>query len=143
MNCFAKNKKGFTLIEIIVVVIILAILAAIAVPIYFKYVAQARSSEAQSALSSLRTAYQIQKQTYGTYSNYTVEQAMSDANLGEATIKNWEFEVIGNPPKKYIATSTSEFPSGEGLQVVYDVKDAQFSGWGIDEFGDEEEEDFE
>jgi type IV pilus assembly protein PilA len=34
MNMFRKNKKGFTLIELIVVIAILAILAAIAIPTF-------------------------------------------------------------------------------------------------------------
>jgi type IV pilus assembly protein PilA len=34
MNMFKKNKKGFTLIELIVVIAILAILAAIAIPTF-------------------------------------------------------------------------------------------------------------
>jgi prepilin-type N-terminal cleavage/methylation domain-containing protein len=39
------NKKGFTLVEIIVVLVILAILAAIAVPSVLGYVEQAKESE--------------------------------------------------------------------------------------------------
>ncbi|WP_195994191.1 type IV pilin protein [Faecalibacillus faecis] len=35
---YEKNKRGFTLVEIIVVLVILAILAAIAVPTTFGYV---------------------------------------------------------------------------------------------------------
>lgn len=39
-----KNKKGFTLVEIIVVLVILAILAAIAVPSVIGYVDEAKES---------------------------------------------------------------------------------------------------
>ena len=39
-----KNKKGFTLVEIIVVLVILAILAAIAVPSVIGYVNEAKES---------------------------------------------------------------------------------------------------
>ena len=39
------NKKGFTLVEIIVVLVILAILAAIAVPSVLGYVERAKESE--------------------------------------------------------------------------------------------------
>lgn len=62
-----KNKKGFTLIEIIVVVVILAVLMAIAVPAVMKYIneaddakymAQARGAfivaEAESAKAYLK-----------------------------------------------------------------------------------------
>jgi type IV pilus assembly protein PilA len=134
-----KNQKGFSLIELLVVVIIIAILAAIAVPIYMSYVQKARATEAQSAIAAIRSAYRIYYQTYGNTDDYTVEDATKDSKLGKATEKNWEFEVIGNPPSKYIATSTADFAQGEGKQVWYDTEDAEYHGYGIDEEEQEEE----
>lgn len=127
-----KNQKGFTLIEILVVVIIVAILAAFAVPRYLRYVEKSRSTEAQTAIRSLRTAYDVWIQTNGNADGYNVEAAKKDARLGQSTLKNWTFEVVGNPPKKYVATSTSDFPSGEGKQVWYDVDETKFHGYGVD-----------
>jgi prepilin-type N-terminal cleavage/methylation domain-containing protein len=132
-----KNEKGFSLIELLVVVVIIAILAAIAVPIYMSYVNKARATEAQSAIAGIRSAYRVYYQTYGNTESYTMEDALIDAKLGTATEKNWEFEVIGNPPTKYVATSTSDFPAGEGKQVWYDVEDALYHGYGIDEEEDQ------
>ncbi len=134
-----QNQKGFSLIELLVVVVIIAILAAIAVPIYMRYVNQARSTEAQSAIAALRQTYRVHYQTFGTTADYDVETALKDANLGNRTNKNWEFEVVGTPPKKYMATSTTEFPGGEGKQVWYDVEDAKYHGYGIDDEDNEEE----
>jgi prepilin-type N-terminal cleavage/methylation domain-containing protein len=135
-----QNQKGFSLIELLVVVVIIAILAAIAVPIYMSYVRQARSTEAQSAIAALRQTYRVQYQTYGSTTDYDVEAALEDTNLGNRTEKNWEFEVVGNPPKKYMATSTADFPEGEGKSVWYDVEDAAYHGYGIDDEDSEEEE---
>ncbi len=140
MSKFLKTQKGFTLIEILVVVIIVAILAAIAVPIYMRYVEQARATEPQSAIRAIRNAYNIQKQKFGNTDDYTVEEALKDCKLGESTTMNWEFEVVGNPPKKYVATSTADHPAGEGHQVSYDVEEAYFYGWGVDQYSDDEEE---
>lgn len=128
-----KGQKGFSLVELLVVVVIIAILAAIAVPIYMSYVKQARATEAQSAIAAIRSTYRVYYQTYGSTENYTIEDAMKDAKLGTRTEKNWEIEVIGNPPKTYMATSTTEFPGGEGKQVWYDVEEAEYHGYGIDE----------
>ncbi len=131
-----KNQKGFTLIEILVVVIIVAILAALAVPIYMRYVEKSRSSEAQTAIAAIRKTYDVYRQTNGTTQDYTIEKAMKETNLGESTIKHWKFEVTGNPPKKFIATSTEDFPGGADKQVWYDVDDAKFHGYGVDQFTD-------
>lgn len=135
-----KNQKGFSLIELLVVVVIIAILAAIAVPIYMSYVNKARATEAQSAIAAIRSAFRVQYQTYGSTEGYAVEDALVDAKLGKATEKNWEFEVIGNPPSKYIATSTSDFAAGEGKQVWYDVEEALYHGYGIDQEEEQQEE---
>ncbi|MCK4653426.1 MAG: prepilin-type N-terminal cleavage/methylation domain-containing protein [Candidatus Cloacimonetes bacterium] len=137
---YLKDQKGFSLIELLVVVVIIAILAAIAVPIYMNYVRQARSTEAQSAIAAIRQTYRVHYQTYGTTDAYDIDESMKDAQLGNRTKKNWEFEVVGNPPKKYIATSTADFPEGEGKQVWYDVDDATYHGYGLDEEAESEEE---
>jgi prepilin-type N-terminal cleavage/methylation domain-containing protein len=131
-----KNQKGFTLIEILVVVIIVAILAAFAVPRYLRYVEKSRSTEAQTALRSIRTAYDVYQQTYGSTESYSIDEALKDAKIGTATAKNWTFEVVGNPPTKYIATSSADFAAGEGKQVYYDENEAKFHGYGIDEWTD-------
>ncbi len=135
-----KNQKGFTLIEVLVVVIIVAILAALAVPIYMRYVEKSRSSEAQTAIAAIRKTYDVYRQTNGTTQDYTVERAMKETNLGESTMKNWKFEVTGNPPKKFVATSTENFAGGADKQVWYEVSDAKFHGYGVDQFTNPETE---
>ena len=134
MKKILKSQKGFSLIEILVVVIIIAILAGLAIPMYFQYVDRAKSLEAQTALSAIRGAFNIHFQQYGSTDNYSIDDALQDARLGRAATKNWKFEVVGNPPQRYVATSTSDFSSGEGRQIWYDVEEAKFFGWGIDRF---------
>ena len=61
------NKKGFTLVEIIVVLVILAILAAIAVPSVLGYVEQAKESEQLYKVRDALIASQTTLiRTYGT-----------------------------------------------------------------------------
>ncbi|HEX05266.1 MAG TPA: prepilin-type N-terminal cleavage/methylation domain-containing protein, partial [Bacteroidetes bacterium] len=57
-----NNRKGFTLIEILIVVVIVAILAAISVPIYLDYVNGARASDAQSQIGAIYNASKMYKQ---------------------------------------------------------------------------------
>lgn len=57
MNRFRKNdQKGFTMIELMVVVVIVGVLAAVAVPLYGKYVKNARISEATARIGEIVTA---------------------------------------------------------------------------------------
>ena len=64
---------------------------------------------------------------------------MKHPRLRQATEINWEFEVIGDPPKRFVATSTAEFAAGEGHQVMYDVEESEYHGYGVDEWTDEQE----
>lgn len=51
----AKNKKGFTLIELMIVVAIVGILAAIAIPNFLNYQAKSQQTEAKTNLGSIFT----------------------------------------------------------------------------------------
>lgn len=48
------NKKGFTLVELMIVIAILGVLSAIAIPVYKDYVTSARFSEAKTNLDTIR-----------------------------------------------------------------------------------------
>ncbi len=50
------GRKGFTMIELMVVVVVVGILAAIAIPIYGKYIKNARISEATGRIGEIVTA---------------------------------------------------------------------------------------
>ena len=62
-----KNKKGFTLIELMIVVAIIGILAAIAIPDFLRFQAKAKQSEAKTNLGAIFTtqvAYFGEQNTY-------------------------------------------------------------------------------
>jgi len=62
-----QNKKGFTLIEVLVVVLIIGILTSIALPQYTKSVEKSRAMKGVAALKDILTAQQAYYTTYGKY----------------------------------------------------------------------------
>jgi len=62
-----RNKKGFTLIELMIVVAIIGILAAIAIPNFLKFQAKSKQSEAKTNLKAVLTA---ETSYFGEYNQY-------------------------------------------------------------------------
>ena len=63
------DRKGFTLIELMVAIAIIGLLAAIAIPNFLKYEAKSKQSEAKLNLGSLGTsaeAFHTEMDTYHT-----------------------------------------------------------------------------
>ena len=56
-----RNKKGFTLVEILIVVVILGILAAIVIPQFTDASTQSKVSSSQTTLMSLRSQIELYK----------------------------------------------------------------------------------
>lgn len=64
----SKNKKGFSLVELMVVVAIIGILAVIGIPQYQKFMAKARQVEAKTHLNSI---FQAEASFFTEYNTYT------------------------------------------------------------------------
>ncbi len=80
---FMKNKKGFTLIELMIVVAIIGILAAIAIPAYSNYTKKAKMSEVTNAMGAIAGAAQEYYQAKETYPVGTMNTcALIDTSLG-------------------------------------------------------------
>ena len=80
-----SNKKGFTLVEIIVVLVILAILAAIAVPSVLGYVNDAKDSQ---YISEARSAYIVVQTEEAKYRAENDLDKTSTPDLSKATVNN-------------------------------------------------------
>lgn len=136
MNTCPKTRQaGFTLIEVLVVVIIVAILAAVAFPIYQNYVKGAYASDAQSAIGSIYNAAQMYYQDTGQYPQDVEEMQPKYLKINASTERQWQFTIIGSGDElsQISAVSTDEMKQGAGKEVIYNVEDGQFTGYGFDE----------
>ena len=117
---FFKNKKGFTLVELVVVIAILGILAGIAIPRFMDATASARGAKIVADLRTIDSAimmYQAQGNTPLT----AVAATATDTQLtGKQLLSSWPKPPSGNA----ILTSTS---NGGKLTI----KDAFDSGYAI------------
>lgn len=62
-----KNKKGFTLTELMIVVVIVGILAAVAFPAYINFIRRARIAEAKANLGSIKIAQESYRAEWDIY----------------------------------------------------------------------------
>ncbi len=56
LSKMVQNKKGFTLIELMIVVAIIGILAAIAIPNFLRYQLKAKTAEAKTNIGAIRVS---------------------------------------------------------------------------------------
>jgi type IV pilus assembly protein PilA len=118
-----KEKKGFTLIELMIVVAIIGILSAIAIPNFMKFQCRAKQAEAKTLLSGIFT---VETAYFGEYSKYCTTKV----TLGFTP---------ASPPRYYtsptIAASTNLFtgftatsggvPSGQGTRDYWSIKNSR------------------
>jgi type IV pilus assembly protein PilA len=102
MKKMLNNKKGFTLIELMIVVAIIGILAAIAIPNFMNYQCKAKQSEAKSNLGAIRTAQEVYMAEHSTYAG-TLENLAWEAR--GAT--NYDYSILSSSTTDFSAQATS------------------------------------
>ena len=118
-----KNRKGFTLIELMIVVAIIAILAAIALPQYKKFQLKAKTAEAKTNLGAIRTAEEAYSAENDVYVLAAVYPDAADSEKNAWTSGNaLGFDSIGFEPAGEVrysyAIGTSANSGGSGTNAV-------------------------
>ena len=111
-----NNKKGFTLIELVIVIAILAILALILVPAIGKYIGNANDAKNQASARGIYTNAVLAMST-------SIEDNYSDVDKATAELSNTDADKIevyqheGNVTYiKYIYGSETEFVTFDGKE---------------------------
>lgn len=124
------NKKGFTLVELMIVVAILGILAAVAGPMYSGYITAAKRAEAKSNLETLRL---LEEQWYAdmkTYVGGADTNALMSINgfgfePGNPADLNYNYKVTASGAT-FTATATSKTTPSHALEIN---EKNQKTGW--------------
>ncbi len=92
------NKKGFTLMELLIVVLIIGVLTSIAVPMYKKSVEKSKAAEALSVMQSVAKS---EHDFYLTKSRYTKDFEDLDITLTDKDGNNADNETLESPYYTY------------------------------------------
>ena len=121
------NRKGFTLIELIMVTIILGILAAVAIPRYMTTVEKAEAAAEDAVINSIKAGLET----------YAVEQLMDNGR------KSWPtnpWDALETKPVGYDATDSDDADTdGEWTynsttkKITHQRSDNSRVGWQYDE----------
>lgn len=105
-----SNKKGFTLVELIVVIVIILILAAVLIPNVMRYIGSARESAFQSEASGYLTEI----------TGYEAEYyAQNSKDIPDGTIGGTGYELTGGIPSTSVTVTVQ---SASTMPEVVDKK---------------------
>jgi prepilin-type N-terminal cleavage/methylation domain-containing protein len=109
-----KQRKGFTLIELMIVIAIIIILAAIAIPNYLRMTDRARRSRVAGDFTSLATACEAYQVDWGHYPKIITASAFGkgiDGNATNGMVSTIAIEITG--------TKGTTFPNTDNTFTNY------------------------
>ena len=110
-----RNKKGFTLLEVIIVIIIIGVLASLALPRLFSTVEYSRATEALNTMSSMRQSmercYTSNNQTYAGATPCTIS-TLDLADPSTTPNTHFAYAIAGQTAFAYVITATRNVLDG-------------------------------
>ncbi len=105
-----SNRRGFTLIELVIIIVVLGILAAVAIPKYQDMSSQAKDAACRGALGALRSGvtiyYANQAVTTGTAAWPTLVQLETVGTVMAQSIPKNPYQLAANAPDSIVTGVT-------------------------------------
>ena len=106
-----KNKKGFTIVELLIVIVVIGILATLVIVTFTGIQQKARNSQRQTDINAVDSHVEAY---YATNGNYPTLANLNDATWRSANMKGLDPEALKDPK----ATS-DDLASGTGSATQY------------------------
>ena len=116
------NKRGFTLLEILVVIVILAVVAGLAVPVFTANIQKAKAQEAYTALAAVRSAmtsyYALNSSTYVGATLTNIGYDPNSATSGQTL--NFTYTMAAPTAAAYIVSASCSTCGTAGQYIAID-----------------------
>lgn len=133
MKKMMKNRKGFTLMEMLIVVAIIAILVIIAIPTFNSALAKARAATDVANIRSGYAAALVEAMTNGVNDTGDTYYLQKDGSVSNTTASDYKTQ--GESSKATADTTiggkfavNTDIKWSKGQQITYVVKDADKDG---------------
>lgn len=105
------NKKGFTLVELMVVIVIIGVLAAVALPKFADSINKSRASEVPKKLQEIAAQNSVREGETGYYTTDLGTAGLNITGLTSGGTKFFDYSVTTvASPAAFTATATSKSP---------------------------------
>lgn len=114
-----NNKKGFTLVELVIVVAVMAILVAVAIPAVSTITATARDQVAESNCQTIESLIKLADAETAAGSESDYEQKLYDAKLGIVTGTYYYDDVTGKVTTTVEGGTLTATEPESGLKIEF------------------------